>query len=178
MATATASRKPPRRIQMENRVAVTVDADIDEVWDVIRDVTRVGEWSHECVGAAWLGASNSAVPGARFRGRNRAGTIRWGRTCEIVCAEPYELTWVTIPTARYPDSSEWRVTLDKVDGGTRITQSFHVLRAPAVLSVLYALLIPGHRDRTNALIEDLQRLGTVAQRPRVALEATALALRA
>lgn len=176
--TATAPRKPPRRIQGENRVAVTVDADIDEVWEVIRDVTRVGEWSHECVGAAWLGASNLAVPGARFRGRNRAGVIRWGRTCEIVRAEPYELTWVTIPTARYPDSSEWRITLDKVDGGTRITQNFHVLRAPTMLSVLYALLIPGHRDRTSALIEDLQRLGTVAHRPGVALEATALALRA
>lgn len=176
--TATERRKPLRRIQMENQVAVTVDADIDEVWDLIRDVTRVGEWSHECVSAQWVGASSSAVAGARFRGRNRAGAIRWGRTCEIVCVEPYELTWVTIPTARFPDSSEWRIVLDKVEGGTRITQSFHVLRAPRMLSVLYALLIPAHRDRTGALIADLQRLGTVAQRPGVALEATALALRA
>lgn len=178
MATTATARKRPRRIQMENRVAVTVDADIDEVWDVIRDVTRIGEWSHECLDAAWLGASNSAIPGARFRGRNRAGAIRWGRTCEIVCAEPYELTWVTIPTARYPDSSEWRITLDKDDGGTRITQSFRVLRAPRSLSVLYALLIPAHRDRTDALVQDLQRLGTVAHPPRPAQQATALALRA
>ena len=25
--------KPPRRVQMENRVAVTVEATIDEVWE-------------------------------------------------------------------------------------------------------------------------------------------------
>lgn len=159
--------KSPRRVQMENTVAVTVDADIDEVWDVVRDVTRVGEWSHECVGAAWLGAATSAIPGARFRGRNRAGIFRWGRVCEIVSAEPYELTWRTVPTPLYPDSSEWRVALDKIDGGTRISQHFRVLRAPKVLSALYALMIPAHRDRTTALLEDLERLGTAARRSRM-----------
>jgi hypothetical protein len=156
-------RKPPRRVQMDASVAVTVDADIDEVWDVVRDVTRVGEWSHECTDAAWLGDSTSATPGARFRGRNRAGVFRWGRVCEIVSAEPYELVWVTVPTTLYPDSSEWRIALETVEGDTRISQSFRVVRAPRVLAVLYAFVIPAHRDRTAALIEDLKRLGTAAQ---------------
>lgn len=40
------------------------------------------------------------------------------------------------------------------------------LRAPKVLSVLYALIIPAHRDRTTALMEDLQRLGTGGCRSR------------
>ena len=158
----TPGAKPARRVQLENSVAVTVEADIDDVWDVVRDVTRVGEWSHECVGATWVGGSASPVPGARFRGRNRAGIFRWGRVCEIVSAEPYELVWRTVPTAMYPDSSEWRIALDEIDGSTRISQHFRVLRAPKVLSVLYAMAIPAHRDRTTALMEDLQRLGTVA----------------
>lgn len=166
MNTNTDAVKPPRRIQMENSVAVTVDAGIDEVWDVLRDVTRVGEWSHECVGADWLGDATSAVPGARFRGRNRAGIIRWGRVCEIVSAKPHELVWRTVPTALYPDSTEWRISLDEVDDGTRISQRFRVLRAPKVLGVIYAMAIPTHRDRTAALIEDLTRLGTVATRSR------------
>jgi hypothetical protein len=160
--------RPPRRVQMDATVAVTVDADIDEVWDAVRDVTRVGEWSHECTGAAWLGDSTSAKPGARFRGRNRAGVFRWGRVCEILSAEPYELVWVTVPTALYPDSSEWRIALEKVDGGTRITQGFRVVRAPKLLAVLYALVIPAHRDRTAALTEDLKRLGTAAHQSRSA----------
>ena len=62
-----------RRVQLENRIVVTVDAGIDEVWDVVRDPTRVGEWSHECVGAAWIGDADRAVPGARFRGRRPDG---------------------------------------------------------------------------------------------------------
>lgn len=158
--------KPPRRVQLENRVKVTVEADIDEIWDVVRDVTRVGEWSHECIGATWLGRANVAAPGARFRGRNRAGMFRWGRVCEIASADPYELVWITVPTHLYPDSSEWRISLAKADVGTSITQQFRVLRAPKVLAVLYALVIPAHRDRTTALAEDLTRLGTVATRSR------------
>ena len=155
--------RPARRVQLENHVAVTVQAGIDEVWDVVRDVTRVGEWSHECVGADWLAGADAPVPGARFRGRNRAGVFRWGRVCEIVSAEPYELVWITVPTALFPDSSEWRLTLAEVDEGTRISQQFRVLRAPKVLAVLYGLLIPAHRDRTAALAEDLMRLGAVAR---------------
>ena len=163
----TPGGKPPRRVQLENSVAVTVAADIDDVWEVVRDVTRVGEWSHECVGASWRGGSAEAVPGARFRGRNRAGILRWGRVCEIVSAEPYELVWRTVPTAMSPDSSEWRISLDTIDGGTRISQQFRVLRAPKVLSTVYALVIPAHRDRTTALMEDLRRLGGVARQPSV-----------
>ena len=159
---ATAAEKPPRRVQLENRVEVTVDADIDDVWAIVRDVTRVGEWSHECVGAEWLPDATVATPGARFRGRNRSGMFRWGRVCEIVSADPYELVWITVPTTFYPDSSEWRITLSEADAGTRISQQFRVLRAPKVLAVLYALMIPAHRDRTAALVEDLQRLGEVA----------------
>lgn len=159
--------KPPRRVQLENRVSVIVDSNIDDVWNVVRDVTRVGEWSRECVGATWLGDATSAVPGARFRGRNRAGLLRWGRVCEVISAEPYELVWRTVPTRFYPDSSEWRLALVESDGRTRITQQFHVLRAPKVLSVLYALMVPTHRDRTVELTEDLERLGSAARTSRM-----------
>jgi hemerythrin-like domain-containing protein len=161
-----AGEQPPRRVQLENRVEITADAAIDDVWEVVRDVTRVGEWSHECVGAEWLAGADAAVPGARFRGRNRAGVFRWGRVCEVVSADPYELVWVTVPTRLYPDSSEWRITLSEVDVGTRVSQQFRVVRAPKVLAVLYAVLIPAHRDRTTALVEDLTRLGRVAARSR------------
>ena len=151
-----------RRVQAENHVAVEVDAPVDAVWQVVRDVTRIGEWSHECVGAVWLDGSTEATPGARFRGRTRAGMLRWGRICEVVSAEPHVFVWRTVPTRRYPDVTEWTIQLLPTDGGgTRIEQAY-TARAPAVLAIVYGAMVAGHRDRTLALIEDLRRLGEVA----------------
>jgi polyketide cyclase/dehydrase/lipid transport protein len=157
--------RPPRRIPKSGRCTVVADARPDAIWSIVGDVTRIGEWSHECLGGRWLDGASSAVPGARFRGRNRAGIFRWGRVCEILSAEPYALVWRTVPSLRYPDSTEWTIRLRPVTGGTEIEQSFQVVRAPKVLEVVYATVIPQHRDRTAALTEDLRRLGDLAAAP-------------
>jgi hypothetical protein len=153
---------PTRRVQKNGRCEVRVDAELDAVWDVVRDVTRTGEWSHECVNVTWLDGAVSAAPGARFRGSNHARIFRWGRVCEIVAAEPYALVWRTVPTALYPDSTEWTIRLRPVPGGTAIEQTFTVVRAPKVLDLVYGLMIPAHRDRTEALSDDMRRLGDLA----------------
>lgn len=158
-----AGPRPPRRVQLQNAVSVTVPADVDAVWAVAGDPTRVGEWSHECVRATWLDGHDRPVPGARFRGRNVAGLTRWGRICEVESAAPYRITWRTVPTALFPDSSRWTIRLEPVPGGTRIDQEFRVVRAPRVLVYLFALTVPNHRDRTVALAGDLRRLGEVAR---------------
>ncbi len=152
-----------RRVAPQGRAEVLVDAAADDVWEVVRDVTRVGEWSHECVSAQWRGGATEAAPGARFRGRNRAGLVRWGRECEIVSAEPRELVWRTVPSLLYPDSVEWTIRLHEADQGTRVEQTYQVLKpSPKILDVAFAMVVSGHRDRTDALTEDLRRLGTLA----------------
>jgi hypothetical protein len=145
----------------QGAVATVVDAPIDAVWDVVRDPPRVGEWSHECVAAEWIGDVREARAGARFRGRNAQGMFRWGRRCEVLRAEPYELVWRTVPTRLYPDSTEWALRLESVDGGTRIEQTYQLVRG-TWLEPVYATVLPAHRDRTDALTRDLERIGTVA----------------
>jgi len=154
-----------RLVQKTSRVEVLVDATVQDVWQVISDVTRVGEWSHECRGAQLLGGADRSAPGVRFRGRNRAGWWQWSRTSEIVSMDPpRELVWRTVPTPLFPDSTEWRLQLTPSLGGTVIAQSFRVLRAPWLLDRLYARLVPSHQDRDARLAEDLARIGTVARR--------------
>jgi hemerythrin-like domain-containing protein len=155
----------PRRVQKSGQVEVVVDVAPAAVWEVVRDVTRVGEWSHECHGAVWLDGATTAEPGARFRGRNRAGAFRWGRECEIVSTEPGALTWRTVPTILFPDSTNWTISVcDDAGGGTRVQQTFEVVKAPKLLDMVYGAVIPAHRDRTQALSADLRRLGEVAAR--------------
>ena len=156
--------RPRRRVQHRGRAVVEVDQDIDATWDVVRDPTRVGEWSHECVAGEWVGDATDARPGARFRGRNRQGRMHWGRVCEVVSVAPHDLVWRTVPSALYPDSTEWTIHLEPTDsGGTRIEQRFEVVKG-TVLEPLYATLLPAHRDRTEALERDLERIGVVAGR--------------
>lgn len=152
------------QVQKRSRVEVEVDATVQQVWDVVSDVTRVGEWSHECRFARWQGTAHGTVPGARFRARNRAGLVNWTRISEILTVDPpSELVWRTVPNLLYPDSTEWRIQLEPREGRTLITQSFTVLRAPWLLDRLYAGLVPAHQDRDARLAEDLARIGAVAR---------------
>lgn len=158
---ARACWSPRRRVQHSGSTAVVVEAPLDDVWQVVRDPTRVGEWSHECVDGAWVGTATDARPGARFRGRNRQGLVRWGRLCEVISADDHQIVWRTVPTRLYPDSTEWALRLSPVEGGTRIEQTFQVVKGTA-LEPLYAVMTPAHRDRTEALQRDLERIGVVA----------------
>jgi hypothetical protein len=153
-----------RTIPRTGRVEVVVGAPVTAVWSVVTDVTRVGEWSHECHRVEWLDDAAEAAPGTRFRGTNKAGPWTWSRVNEVLVAdEPGTFAWRTVPTALFPDSTEWRIELEAVDAGTRITQSYEVVRAPELLARLYAVLIPSHRDRRSSLADDLRRLGEVAE---------------
>jgi hypothetical protein len=149
----------------EGRVEVTTTASPAAVWDIVRDPTRVGEWSHECRGAEWVDGATGATPGARFRGRNRLERARWSRVSEIVTVEaPHELAWRTMPTALYPDSTRWTISVEPLEGGTRIVQRFEVLKINPIAERLFYLFIPKHRDRSDALEGDLRALAALAER--------------
>ena len=142
-----------------------VDAPPETVWQVVSDVTRTGDWSAECHRVRWLGGTTAAAPGARFRGRNRSGPIRWSRTCEMTSvASPRELVWRTLPTPLYPASTEWRITLEPAGDGTRIVQTYQVTKMPGWFDAIVSRTMPAHHDRTAALAADLARLGAVVDR--------------
>jgi uncharacterized protein YndB with AHSA1/START domain len=151
-------------LKRTSRVEVTTDASPESVWAVVSDVTRVGDWSHECRGSDWIDGATSARPGARFRGRNKLNWRSWSRVNEVVKADaPHELAWKTIATTLFPDSTQWTITLEPVDGGTRIVQRYEVVKLGPIMDRIFYLTTPKHRDRSAALTDDLRRLGEVAR---------------
>jgi uncharacterized protein YndB with AHSA1/START domain len=147
--------------------SVVIGAPPGSVWRVVADVTRVGEWSGECLGCTWVGAASAPVAGAQFRGQNRRGGFRWTRLNEVVQAEaPHTLVWRTVARPPYPDSVEWRLTLAPVGGGTLVTESFEVLRIPKVMEWGIGLMMPAHRDRSADLADDLGRLQVLVESDR------------
>jgi hypothetical protein len=144
-------------------VEVTASASPEQIWDLLADITRAGAWSHETRGGVWLDGATTATLGVRFKGLNGKGRQRWTRVCEIVVADhPHLLAWRTVPSRLYPDSTQWTYEITPVNGGTRITQRFEVLKLHPIIDRIFYLLIPAHRNRTAALRGDLQHLAEAA----------------
>jgi hypothetical protein len=152
-----------RSIPRKCRTEAIVHALVEDVWHVIADVTRTSEWSHECYQVTWLDGATAATPGARFRGRNRSGRLRWSRTCEVVTLDaPHEIAWRTLPTLLFPDCTEWRITLEPIGTETRIVQTYQLMSMTPWFTWIVARVNPRHLDRADALDQDLHRLGRLA----------------
>ena len=65
-----------------DKVSVWMDAPPAEVWDLVSDVTRIGEFSPETFEARWTRGSTGPEVGAYFKGhvkRNGVGPTYWSR---------------------------------------------------------------------------------------------------
>ncbi len=131
----------------EGSATVTIAAPPEEVYDLIADVTRIGEWSPECVRAEWVGGATDAAPGARFHGYNQAGGFEWDVPCEVVAAERGRIFSFRAPVD-FEQASTWTYSLEPVEGGTRLTESFHapllnVEGSPSNFDGRYEMMVTG-----------------------------------
>ena len=60
--------------------------DPHKLYELIADVTRMGEWSPESAGAVWLTGEPGTV-GSTFRGNNRRPWMKWSTICTVITAE-------------------------------------------------------------------------------------------
>src|SRR6516165_952778 len=91
------------------------------VYDLIADITRMGEWSPECYRCEWVGEVHDPEVGARFQGHNRMGRIRWTTTCEIVSAHRGREFVFTVMLEEDRESTRWWYRLKNSEAGTEIT---------------------------------------------------------
>jgi hypothetical protein len=150
---------------MEERASVEIRAAPEKIYDLIADITRMGTWSPECYRCEWLDGHTRAEVGARFKGFNRAGLIRWSNVSEVVVADRgRELAWMLGGTEkRY---SLWRYTFEAVPDGALVTETFHPLRH-TLLGRLGAVPLGGQRHRQKVLragiMDTLARLKAAAE---------------
>lgn len=64
-------------------VSIRIERRPEEVWDLITDVGRIGEFSPETVGAEWLDGASGPEVGARFQGKNKFAMFEWSRVCTV-----------------------------------------------------------------------------------------------
>jgi uncharacterized protein YndB with AHSA1/START domain len=146
------------------QVSEEIDAPADRVWEMVADVTRMGQWSPENVGATWLGGATGPAPGARFRGRNRNGNRTWKTTGTIVEAEPGRRFSFRV-TAMGLKSSQWHYQFDPTSRGCRVTESWIDQRG-AIIRTAGRLTTGADHDATSTkagMEQTLRRLKAVAE---------------
>ena len=130
-------------------VTVHIAAPADRVWDLVSDITRVGEFSPETFEAEWLSGARRPEVGARFRGhvrRNGRGPVYW-TACTVVASDPGREFAFTVAGPGGATVNTWRYQLAPSAGGTDVTESFELADTP--LMRLYWMLAGPARRRTN-----------------------------
>ena len=135
-------------------VDLVVDLPIDQVWGLVTDVSRIGEWSPECVFAAWRPAQGD-VPqrGSRFDARNEYAD---GFTADVECVvteavRPSVFEWVVLDDDQdvTRPGSIWRYELEPDGRGTRVRHRF--THGPGVTGVRE--FVQDHPDRARAALD-------------------------
>ncbi len=136
------------------QVTVDIAASPQEVWDLVSDVTRIGEFSPETFEARWTRGSTGPEVGATFKGhvkRNGVGPTYWSACRVTRCDPPTETGEGVFEFAvGTPDVTvnNWgyRIAPDG-SGGSRVTEYF---RLEAKLPMrIYWLLLGWSRGKTN-----------------------------
>ena len=126
---------------------ISVEAAPERVYDLVSDVTRMGEWSPEAVGATWLGDASGPTVGARFKGKNQKGWRRWSTTCEVVEAEPGQCFAFKVTSVAGLPVATWRYRMEGAGGTTTLSEEW-VDDRKGVMNVL-GRLATGVADRKD-----------------------------
>ena len=136
------------------------------LFDIVSDVRHMGEWSPECKHCEWIDGAVGPTVGARFKGSNRRGLVRWSTKPRVVVADlGQEFAFVTSHRGR--DMTKWTYRFELAVGGTNVTESFEMLHdMPWYYSIADRFLM-GVKDRKADLVSNME---ATLQRLRAATE--------
>ena len=137
--------------------SVVVPVPPDELYDLVSDVTRTGEWSPVCRACwwdeGWQGPDGRPRVGAWFTGRNETPERTWQTRSQVVAADRgREFAWLVGGRL-----VRWSFTLEPVPEGTRLTETWEFLPAGQETFVeRYGADAPAQvEDRTRAAREGI-----------------------
>lgn len=122
---------PPDDATAYEHASVDIGADPAAVYELVSSIERMGEWSPEAVGGAWLNGGSGQV-GDWFEGHNRNADREWSRKCQVAEAEPGR-GFTFVVGGVEANCTWWSYELEPIDGGTRLTERWwFVNKTPAM----------------------------------------------
>ena len=145
--------------------SIDIQASPDLVYDLIADVSSVGQFSPEATGA--LGAGRRLRVGDTFWGTNKRGPWIWATRCRVTSADRGRAFAFDVDFGLLPISS-WSYQILATEGGCSVTETWvdrREGRRGKLVSRAGSLLIPGPRDEHNRrnIRQTLEALKVVAE---------------
>ncbi|MDA2892718.1 SRPBCC family protein [Mycolicibacterium sp. BiH015] len=108
--------------ELKRSESISVAVPPDELYAMVSDVTRMGEWSPICK-ACWWDEGQGPEVGAWFTGRNELPERTWETRSQVVAADPgRKFAWEVNDGWVY-----WGYTFEPDGEGTRLTESWEFL---------------------------------------------------
>ncbi len=128
-------------VNLAHEASIDIAAAPADVYNMVSDLTRMGEWSPESTGGKWSEGSPSQV-GATFIGTNEMASMgdmpshAWESSCEITVAEPgSQFEFIVRDMEGGGPYSRWTYSMqDNNSGGTKLTEAWIVDDIPPAMA--------------------------------------------
>jgi uncharacterized protein YndB with AHSA1/START domain len=134
----------------------------EQVYALVSDLPRMGEWSPENTGGTWTKGATGPAVGAKFKGTNAKGKVKWSTDVTVTKAEPGREFAFDV-TAAGMGVAGWGFLLEPAEGGTKVTQYWDDHRNPVAKKITgWVLSVPDRNAHNRASMEQtLERMAAV-----------------
>lgn len=143
-------------------VSTEIKADPNRVYDLVSDVTRIGQRSPECYRVEWLDGATQPVEGARFKGYNKLGPLKWSTTCEVTSVAPGAKFEFCVVDGTGRAQTRWTSTVAPTVAGCTVSESYEFLWCP-LIARLAELPFPRDRQLRRGIAQTLAAIKREAE---------------
>jgi hypothetical protein len=138
--------------------SIHVSAPPEKIYDLVSDVTRMGEWSPETAKAEWIGGATGPAVGAQFKGTNKNKFVRWTTKPRVVAADGREFAFVVPAIVGSKDLTKWTYRFERAsNGGTDVVETFEIMNdIPGYINFGDRYIL-GIKDRKADLEQGMQQ---------------------
>lgn len=127
-------------------VSRTIAATPEQVYALVSDLPRMGEWSPENTGGKWIKGATGPAVGAKFQGTNALGKKKWKTISKVTTATPGKEFAFDV-TAAGMKVAGWGFSIAAAEGGSTVTHHWDDHRN-ALIAKLTGLAL-GVKDRAS-----------------------------
>ena len=136
--------------ELRRSATVEIQAPPLVVYDTVRRLERMGEWSPEATGGRWVEGDGTRV-GDRFEGHNRRNAMEWTLPVVVNATVPGEVFAFHTGSSEQP-LAQWTYEMEPTEHGTVVTERWELLEPELFVDMLGAEY---PTQRSASVAEDL-----------------------